>query len=108
MAVDENKFFHDAVMAICKNLDLEIALQNCLKHLRSYMPADMCQLNIYDSGLETIRILALATETEAERSDIIIPLDDAGRKHIRETPADAPRIDVCHRISHMPPIGGIG
>jgi transcriptional regulator with GAF, ATPase, and Fis domain len=89
MLVDENKFFRDAVSAICRNLDLEVALQNCLMHLKSHMPADMCQLNIYDRGLETIRVLALATETEAKRCDIIVPLDDTGRKHIRETPVES-------------------
>ncbi|MFC1863617.1 hypothetical protein ACFL1Z_06655, partial [Thermodesulfobacteriota bacterium] len=76
MFVDENEFFRQAVFHICRNLDFEIALQECLLYLRSFMPADMFHLTIYDRGLKALKTIAIATPTEARRVNIIVPLDD--------------------------------
>lgn len=80
MFVDENEFFRQAVFQICRNLDFEIALQECLLYLRSFMPADMFHLTIYDRGLKALKTIALATPTEAKRVNIVIPLDDEAVK----------------------------
>jgi transcriptional regulator with GAF, ATPase, and Fis domain len=78
MIVDENDFFRHATLRICGNLDFEIALQNCLIYLRSFMPADRIHLNLYDRGLTAIRTIAFATPTEAKRVNIILPVDEKG------------------------------
>jgi transcriptional regulator with GAF, ATPase, and Fis domain len=80
MFIDENEFFRQAVFRICRNLDFEIGLQECLLYLRSFMPADMFHLTIYDRGLKALKTIALATPTEAKRVNIIVPLDDEAVK----------------------------
>jgi transcriptional regulator with GAF, ATPase, and Fis domain len=76
MIMDENEFFRQAVFRICRNLDFEMALQECLIYIRSFMPADMFHLTIYDQGLKALKTIAFATPTEAKRVNIIIPLND--------------------------------
>ena len=76
MIVDENEFFRQAVFRICGNLEFEKALQECLTYIRSFIPADMFHLTIYDRGLHAFKTIALATPTEARRVNLIIPLDN--------------------------------
>lgn len=84
MNIDQNNFFREAVLRICRNLDFEVALRECLRYLKSYMPADLFHLNIYDRGLGAIRNIAMATETEARRCNVIIPFDEAGRRYLEK------------------------
>lgn len=92
MIVDENEFFRQAVLRICSNLDFEIALQDCLGYLKNYMPADMFHLNIYDRGLGALRNIVTATDTEAKRMNIVIPLTDKGRAFLERTEPSATTI----------------
>ncbi len=94
MNLDENEFFREAVLRICRNLDLEIALQECLLYLKSYMPADMFHLNVYDRGLKAIKNIAMATETEAKKRDVVIPLDDEARRHIEKVSPESTFIET--------------
>jgi transcriptional regulator with GAF, ATPase, and Fis domain len=82
MSVDKNEFFREAVLRICRNLDIEIALQDCLSYLRDFMPADMFHLNIYDRGLGALRNVAMATPDKARKMNLVIPLSDAARRYI--------------------------
>lgn len=82
MIVDENEFFRQATLRICGNLDFEFAMQECLLYLRSFMPADRLNLNLYDRGLGALRTIAIATPTEARRVNFVQPLDDEGRKFL--------------------------
>jgi len=87
MFVDENEFFRQVTLRICGNLDFEFAMQECLIYLRSFMPADRLQLNIYDRGLSALRTIAIATPTEARRVNTVLPLNDEGKKFL-----DAPNL----------------
>jgi transcriptional regulator with GAF, ATPase, and Fis domain len=82
MIIDENEFFRQATLRICGNLDFEFAMQECLIFLRSFMPADRLQLNLYDRGLSALRTIAVATPTEASRVNTVLPLDDEGKKFL--------------------------
>ena len=82
--VNENEFFRQVVLRICKNLDFEIALQDCLRYIGSYIPADMFQLNIYDQGLGALRNIAMVTPTVTKKANLVIPVDDDARKFIKE------------------------
>jgi transcriptional regulator with GAF, ATPase, and Fis domain len=84
MIVDENEFFRQAVFRICGNLEFEKALQECLIYIRSFIPADMFHLTIYDRGLRAFRTIALATPTEAKRVSFIIPLDNDAVRIVEE------------------------
>ncbi|RJR34482.1 MAG: sigma-54-dependent Fis family transcriptional regulator [Desulfobacteraceae bacterium] len=82
MSVDENTFFRQVTLRVCGNLDFEIALQECLIYLRSFMPGDRLHLNLYDRGLGALRTIAVATPTEARRVNIVMPLNDEGRRFL--------------------------
>jgi transcriptional regulator with GAF, ATPase, and Fis domain len=82
MIIDENEFFRQATLRICGNLDFEFAMQDCLIFLRSFMPADRLQLNLYDRGLSALRTIAIATPTEASRLNTVLPMDDEGKKFL--------------------------
>ena len=87
MNIDENTFFRQITLRICGNLDFEIALQESLIYLRSFMPGDRLTLNIYDRGLGALRTIAMATPAEARRANSVIPLNDEGRRFL-----DAPNL----------------
>jgi transcriptional regulator with GAF, ATPase, and Fis domain len=82
MVIDANSFFRLATLRICGTLDLEVAIQNCLLFLRSYMPADTILLNLYDPGLTAMKNIALATTTETRRLTKVWPLDVRGREFL--------------------------
>lgn len=84
MIVNENEFFRESTFRICSHLDFEKALQESLLYLRTFMPADMFHLTIYDKGLGAFKIIALATPTEARKVKIIIPLDDDVQKIVKD------------------------
>jgi transcriptional regulator with GAF, ATPase, and Fis domain len=96
LAVDENTFFRQVTLRICGNLDFEIALQECLVYLRSFMPGDRLHLNLYDRGLGALRTIAFATPTEARRVNTVLPLDDEGRKFLDDP--DLPPVLMWNRV----------
>jgi transcriptional regulator with GAF, ATPase, and Fis domain len=96
MQVDENEFFRQVTLRICGNLDFEFAMQECLIYLRSFMPADRFQLNLYDRGLGALRTIAIATPTEASRVNMVLPLNDEGKKFL-DAP-DLPPVLIWNRI----------
>jgi transcriptional regulator with GAF, ATPase, and Fis domain len=48
MKLDEYEFFRNATLQICSSLDIEKALFNCLKYLRSFMPASHVALGLFE------------------------------------------------------------
>ncbi|MBW2065938.1 MAG: sigma-54-dependent Fis family transcriptional regulator [Deltaproteobacteria bacterium] len=84
MVFDENEFFRQATLRICGNLDFEKAMQECLLYLRAFMPADMLHLTIYDRGLGSLKTIAIATPDQARRVNVVIPLDEKGRKFVND------------------------
>ena len=95
MIVDENEFFRNATTRICGNLDFEIALQECLMYLKSFMPASGIGATFYDRGLNAVRTFAVATPTEAQKVNVIWPLDRDGAKYF-DNP-DLPKVKIINR-----------
>ena len=92
MAIDENTFFRQATLCICGNLDFEIALQDCLIYLKSYMPEDRIHMNLYDQGLTALKNIAIATPTEAQKVNIVLPLNKKARKFLDASNSPPDRI----------------
>ena len=82
MILDKNKFFRQATLRICGNLDFEIAMEECLIYLRAFMPADLFHLTIFDRGLGAFRTIATATPADAKRVNIVIALDEKAKKAV--------------------------
>jgi transcriptional regulator with GAF, ATPase, and Fis domain len=77
---NENEIFREATLRICGNLNFEFALRDCLLYLRTFMPADCFHLNLLDKELGLLKTIAIVTADEAKRVNIVISLDDKGRK----------------------------
>jgi hypothetical protein len=95
MVVDENSFFREATLRICGNLDFEIALQECLIFLKSFMPADRILSTLYDRGLNAIRGIANSTPTEAKKVNIIWPLGKEGPEYFDDL--NQPKAKIINR-----------
>jgi len=79
MAVDENEFFRQATLRVCRHLEIEKGLSACLTYLTTIMPADMICLEIYEPEINALRIIARASLTECLKTDLLIPLDRKAR-----------------------------
>ena len=95
MMIDRNRFFREATLRICGNLDFEIALQECLIYLQSTIPADRIDATLYDRGLGAIRSIAVATAAEAKKVNIIWPIDKTGEKIFHDP--DRPKAKLLNR-----------
>jgi len=61
-SIDENKFFREATMRICGNLEIDNALKDCLLYIRDYIPADFMGFVTYlpnEKKYETIAVASL-------------------------------------------------
>lgn len=61
-SIDENKFFREATMRICGNLEINNALKDCLLYIRDYIPADFMGFVTYlpnEKKHETIAVASL-------------------------------------------------
>lgn len=95
MDIDENRFFREATLRICGNLDFEFALQECLIYLKSFMPASGIGATFYDRGLNAVRTIAIATATEAQKVNKIWPLNKEGARYF-DNP-DLPKVKIINR-----------
>jgi transcriptional regulator with GAF, ATPase, and Fis domain len=66
-ATDENDFFRQATVRICSTLDIEIALQHCLRYLIGFMPISQIDLALYEPVAERFRILASVRHDEIRK-----------------------------------------
>jgi transcriptional regulator with GAF, ATPase, and Fis domain len=82
MTPNENEIFREATLRICGNLNFEFALQDCLRYLNRFMPADCFHLNLLDKEMGLLKTIAIVTLDSAKRVNIIISLDEEGRKII--------------------------
>ena len=70
----DRNFFWEATMRICSSLEIEKAMFSTLQFLRQEMPVNWMTLEHYDKDLDSIRIIALANETEGKAVDLATPL----------------------------------
>jgi transcriptional regulator with GAF, ATPase, and Fis domain len=58
MRVDENEFFRQATIHICSSLNIEKAMQRCLRFIETHMPVSWMSLYLYEQETGTISNLA--------------------------------------------------
>ncbi len=78
--MDENEFFRQAASRICGNLKIEEAMFSTLQYLRQVMPVDRMSLIYYDEGLNSARIIAMATQAEGKEVDLPAPISTSSRQ----------------------------
>jgi formate hydrogenlyase transcriptional activator len=49
--MNENEFFREATLRICGNLEIEDALWECLKYLKTVIPADSMNLSVWEPDI---------------------------------------------------------
>ncbi|MBN1605329.1 MAG: sigma 54-interacting transcriptional regulator [Polyangiaceae bacterium] len=79
--MDDNTFFRQATLAICSHLDIEHALQACLRVIVQRIPADGIYLELYDFTLRVMRVVASATLASGQRLNRAVPIPEAGMDH---------------------------
>ncbi|MEM9457384.1 MAG: sigma 54-interacting transcriptional regulator [Myxococcota bacterium] len=89
---DRYAFFHAATTAICRHLRAQDGLRACAKLLSRYMPVGTMYLEVYEHDLGAIRSIAMATPTEGQAMDMLVPMNEAQRALITgfrdQTPLD--------------------
>lgn len=85
MHISEHDFFKRAVILICGNLDIEVALHRSITFFKQFMPADRIFLQLYDSGFGAMRTIAMATPEYGKKVDLLTPLSDQAKNSLRQT-----------------------
>lgn len=80
--LDEQSFFIEGTLNICRHLNIEDALFDCLKLVRSQMPADGMYLQYYEPELGALRVAAKATLDGGEPVDGLVVLDQELREAV--------------------------
>ena len=73
-SIDDLAFFREATFNICGSLNIESALSSCLTFLRKTMPAFGISIHQYSKGLNTFKILAIASPEGAQEVDLFFSL----------------------------------
>ena len=80
--MDERHFFREATLRICGSLDVEKAMQRCLRFLAQYLPATHMAFHIYDRDLGIVETVALATIGSARSTALRTPLSVQGMRQV--------------------------
>ena len=81
--MDKNKFFREATLRICGNLEIEEAMLSSLNFLRQEMPVDRMFLQFFEDGLNAMRTVAIATPGKGMTVDLLVSLSSEARKEMR-------------------------
>ena len=84
MTIDENTFFRESTLKICSSLDIEKAMQRCLRFLVEFIPASRMCFHIYDRQLGIVETVAMATVSACEAMALRTPLSAKGRWQVEE------------------------
>jgi len=82
--VNRNEFFQKATLRICGNIEVEKALFDSLIFLREEMPVDRMFLQFFDTGLNSMHIVAIATPDGGVGVDVIAPLSPEARQEMKQ------------------------
>ena len=77
--MNENKFFREATLCICGNLEIEESLQSSLRYIQKVIPLDRMFLQYYDHNYGAMRTIATATKSECSKLDLLTPLSEEAR-----------------------------
>jgi transcriptional regulator with GAF, ATPase, and Fis domain len=80
--MDENTFFREATLRICGNLEIEVALFECLDYLKKAIPVESANLSVWESDIQAIRVIARATSSGGKKTDHLIPMPPIARKNM--------------------------
>ena len=82
--MDENQFFREATLRICGNLEIEVALLECLKYIKRVIPADSMNLSVWEPDIKSLRVIARATDSGGKKTNTLIPMSHISITSIEE------------------------
>ena len=100
MNVNREHFFREATMRVCNTLEIEKGIMHCLRYISEVMPADGISMHLFDSELNALRMIALASTEWARKLDRIIPLPLEVREHAQWKQEE--NIKIVNRIELNP------
>ena len=86
--MDKNKFFREATLRICGNLEIEEALHTLIQFLKAFMPVTKIFLQHYDHDFQAMRSIAYADEKECKKLDLLTPLSKTARDMAGNAPTE--------------------
>ncbi|MCP4577099.1 MAG: AAA domain-containing protein [Deltaproteobacteria bacterium] len=86
--MDENQFFKNATLRICGSLEIEKAIQRCLRYIRGFIPASKISFHTVDVHLGIVEAVSLVTPKKTEVLSIKTILTDEGRRGMYEKTQD--------------------
>ena len=72
LRLQDRAFFWEVTMRICGNLEIEKGLNDCIRYLSKYMPADFIYLHRYEDELGSMRHVARADGEKGESMDLLV------------------------------------
>jgi transcriptional regulator with GAF, ATPase, and Fis domain len=84
MSIDESEFFRNATLRICGSLEIESAMQRCLRYLARFLPATRLSFHLYDRELGIVETIAQATVESGRAMSLRTPLDARGRRQVEQ------------------------
>ncbi len=84
MGIDESEFFRNATLRICGSLEIESAMQRCLRYLARFLPATRLCFHVYDRDLGIVETIAQATIESGRAMSLRTPLDTRGRQQVEQ------------------------
>ncbi|MBR9982651.1 MAG: sigma 54-interacting transcriptional regulator [Desulfatitalea sp.] len=94
--IDENEFFRESTLRICGSLDIEKAMQRCLRFMVRHIPASRLCFHIYDRELGIVETVAMTTVDHSEAMALRTPLSAKGREQV-----EAQRSSRIKRMDRM-------
>ena len=70
------RFYREATLRICGNLEIHKAMSETLKLLKEYMPVDVMYLQVYEHKLHSMRSIAEAMVSHCRMTDILVPMPE--------------------------------
>ncbi len=78
--VDANEFFREVTLRLCRHLEIEEGLGDCIQYLARHMPAETLYLQKNEPELGAMRVVARADTLGCERMDRLVPYNEEARR----------------------------
>ncbi len=82
--MDHNEFFTMATLKICGNLRIELAMSDCVRAIKDFVPVDRMFLQIYEPDLGAMRTVAVATSEKGQQLDLLTTMPREAREMVRK------------------------
>ena len=101
--IDKNDFYRKASLPLCRHLDLDTAVRNCMQVLGKFMPVDGINIQLLEPGLKASRTVFFGYTDDldfVQLENAIVPMPPAIRSLIKKSPL--PDFRIINRPAQDP------